>query len=357
MEISLKYDLENLVFRVRDYLNDHKSLIKQHAIGWGIFYLVDFFFLVATNDEVNRSTIIYYISTVFFYILSFYAVVSLFIKNLPQRKGKAMILAFLVLISVSFLKVLWNIYILEFQGSIDRVARSPINAYALELWRFSTSILYAFAYWIYLQRIKEQKRRVDIEKQLHKAEIDFLKAQINPHFLFNTLNFVYYDISAISKNSGQAIMGLTKLLRYTVESSKSELTVLKKEIDAIEEYLALQRIRFREKLQVRFKREGMFMFLAFPPLILMSLVENAFKYGIIDDPNNPIDIELNANPEYLYFRCSNLIRLDFKDKETTAVGVDNIIRRMDIFYDDQYDININQTEKSFEVILNVRWKK
>jgi sensor histidine kinase YesM len=355
--MSIKERLKNVFFDVAAYLDNHKSLIKQHCIGWGIFYLVDFFFLVATNDEVNKATIIYYFSTVVFYILSFYAIVSIFVSYLPKRIGLSIILSFLILISVSFFKVLWNIYVLEFQGSIDRLARSPLNAYALELWRFSTSILYAFAYWIYVQRMKEQKKLVNTEKQLHKAEIDFLKAQINPHFLFNTLNFVYYDISAISKSSGQAIMGLTKLLRYTVESSKSELTVLKKEIDAIEEYLALQRIRFKDNLHIRFKREGMFMFLAFPPLILMSMVENAFKYGIIDDPENPIDIELNANPDFLYFRCQNLIRLDFKDKETTAVGVDNIIRRMDIFYDDQYDININQTEKSYEVVLNVRWKK
>jgi two-component system LytT family sensor kinase len=357
MPISLKTTFENCFDLISKYFNDHKSLIKQHAIGWGVFYLVDFLFMVSISEEVETGVVGFYISTIIFYILCFYTVVFIFIKFLPNRIWKAMCFTFVVLVVFTFLKTYWNISVLHFEGSLARFKRSPANAFALESWRFSTSILYAFAYWIYVQRMNEQKKRVKTEQLLHKTEIDFLKAQINPHFLFNTLNFVYYDISAISQTSGKAILGLTKLLRYTVESSKAELVLLKKELDAIEEYITLQRVRFGENLHVRFKQEGMVMFLAFPPLILMSIVENAFKYGIIDDRDNPIDIELIANPGNLYFRCRNLIRHDFKDKETTAIGIDNIIRRLDIFYEERYDINIDETEKTYEVVLNVRWEK
>lgn len=354
--MSVTNSIHLLKVRVINYLNNNHELIKQHFVGWGIFYLIDFCFVFAFTEDDSKIAFAAYFSTMLLYISSFYTIVSIFDKELTRNRFLSITAAVAVLLFASLFNMFWNLKVLHFQASIMRFEKSPFNLLSLEIWRFSTALLYAFAYWIYLQHVREQKKLVQTEKQLHKAEIDFLKAQINPHFLFNTLNFVYYDISAISKNSGQAIMGLTKLLRYTVESSKSELSVLKKEIDAIEEYLALQKIRFKDKLQVRFKREGMFMFLAFPPLILMSMVENAFKYGIIDDPDNPIDIELKANPDNLFFRCKNLIRLDFKDKETTAVGVDNIIRRMDIFYDNRYDIKINQDEKTYEVILNVRWK-
>src|SRR5690606_27075709 len=110
------------------------------------------------GDDLTSDILIAYISTMVFYILSFYSVVSVFIVNLPRRIIKATAISIFLLVLFSLSKVLWNIYVLNFQVSINGFERSPWNTFALELWRFSTSILYAFAYWIYVQRMKEQKK-------------------------------------------------------------------------------------------------------------------------------------------------------------------------------------------------------
>ncbi|MCR9063438.1 MAG: histidine kinase [Cytophagales bacterium] len=348
--------INSILLRVKSFVNENRIDIKYHTIGWSIFYLIDFVFVLSFTDNMNAKVIIVYFSTIFLYISCFYLIVSNYIQFIPTNKLKAIGLAIAAVLIFSLMNVAWDVYVVKNERSFEALKTRPLFLYLFEVWRFSTSALYAFAYWIYLQRIKEQKLRVQTEKQLHKAELDFLKAQINPHFLFNTLNFVYGDVVSKSERAGSAILGLTNLLRYTVESTKSEQSNLKKEVDAIEEFLKLQRVRFGKRVNVTFTKNGLFPFFAMPPLVLMSLVENAFKYGVLDDPENPIEISLDVEKEGLQFGCINKVRQDFTDKETTAVGIANIKRRLDLVYKENYDLIVNNSGDIYEVILTVSWK-
>ncbi len=331
--------------------------LRTHFIAWTIFYTVDFGFVFGFTKEISRSFFSTYFSTIFIYIFCFYLIVEIYKRHLPKRIFFGLLLSVSTLMASAYLNLLWDAFILKNPNSLEGFETRTWNIYIFEVWRFSTAALYAFAYWIYLQRIEEQRLRAEAEKQFHGAEIAFLKAQINPHFLFNTLNFVYGDVVEKSEQSGKAILSLTKLLRYSVESTKSENSSLLKEVDAISEYLNLQKLRFSQKVFVVFEKSGFLPIFAIPPLILLSLVENAFKYGVMDDPQNPIVIKLAVDRDGLEFSCANTKRLDFKDKEATSVGLANIKRRMDLVYQNDYKLLVSDTEYDYEVSLNIRWKK
>lgn len=333
---------------IKQFVLENKKAIRYHITWWWVFYTIDYFFAFFTNDILSPLR---YIENVFFVTIWFYiATYAIFLPSLPHffRTVLKLILFLSIFIMLK----------LGFDVAIGFVQEGKYKtSFFYELWRFSTMSFYAFAYWIYLQSLKEQKLRRETEAKLLKSEIGFLKAQINPHFLFNTLNFVYNDVSNVSTRSGEAIMSLTKMMRYSVESTTTDKSSLSKETEGIEEYLKLQRLRFGDNLMLSYVKSGNFMLYAFPPLVLLSIIENAFKYGVIDDAQNPIDINLSVNQDRLSFRCQNKKRMDFIDKETTAVGLANIEKRLEIAYNTHFDLRIHDDTEIYEVLLTVNWIK
>ena len=263
-----------------------------------------------------------------------------------------------MLICVScFVKYYIELFIAtEYIKDIVYIRKQPWSYVGLDVWRFTSATFYSFAYWYYLKSIQEEKQRRHTEEKLLKAEIDFLKAQINPHFVFNTLNFVYNDVTKTNPTSGDAILSLTKLMRYSVESTKSEHSTVAKELEAIGEYIRLQKIRFGESLALNYTQSGNLLFFTLFPLVLLSIIENAFKYGVHDDHSDPIVIDIKVSSLGLSFLCRNKKRMDFQDKETTAVGNKNIKRRLEMSYPDNSVFKTQDSETHFEVLLDIKWK-
>ena len=144
-------------------------------------------------------------------------------------------------------------------------------------------------------------------------------------------------------------------MRYSVESTKNEKSSLVKEIEAISEYINLQSIRFGNNLYVNFTQGGVILFFSIPPLILVSLVENAFKYGIHDDPEHPIEIDVKVSHVGLTFLCKNKKRLDFVDRETTSVGLENVRRRLEMAFPERFTLNTTNSNFFYEVNLDILW--
>ena len=334
-----------------------KNAIKNHILIWFVFFGTDFLFSYAIRSG-NLYSIPPYIFNVFFSTAYFYVCVYLVILPFIAKSVTQTIIYVILLIGLFCLfKFSWESF---FQT--DYFVRVVVNEgklvayFSYEVWRLTTMTFYSFAYWYYSKSIREEKLRRITEEKLLKSEIDFLKAQINPHFLFNTLNFVYNDVAGISSKSGEAIMSLTRLMRYSVESTKSEYSTLGKELEIIEEYINLQKIRFGDAVFVNYTRTGGGHFFSFPPLVLVSMVENSFKYGIHNDSSDPIDINVIVTSNGLNFRCRNKIRKDFIDKETTTVGHTNVKRRLKMAYGDNYSLETKEVGEHFEVFLNIIWK-
>jgi two-component system, LytTR family, sensor kinase len=342
--------------RIRTFVQVNRKTIKAHTIGWSIFWVVDFCFAYAnTNGSLD---IIQVIKNVFFFTTFFYLVVlKALIPNLPKKIIKAILIFFFILFITILSKYALNVFILKVP-SIELSKNGILGYFSFEVWRFSTCSFYALAYWIYLQNIREKNLRIKTEIELRRTqeellntEIKFLKAQINPHFLFNTLNFFYAETYKLSPKIGEGIMTLTDILRYTVQSTQNEEISIEKEGEFLHKYVEIQQLRFHETLQVDLKTNIFAPTVRIPPLIILTFVENIFKYGKLNDPTNPVVIRLESDPQKIKFYCKNLKSTHFREPSTT-VGIENIRIRLNK-HCDNYDLIVTDENNIYTVHLQI----
>ncbi|HSC52150.1 MAG TPA: histidine kinase [Phnomibacter sp.] len=203
--------------------------------------------------------------------------------------------------------------------------------------------------------IKTEKLRRELEKEKHLAELSFLKMQMNPHFLFNSLNNLYsLSVLENSEHTGEGILKLSNLMRYMLyekEDTNNEVE-LQKEVEQLNGLIDLQQLRYDGKAQILFVIEGDIKGLRVAPLMLLPLLENAFKHGILNKNDKPVEMKLVAQPGLIVFELSNYINNYQKDK-TGGVGLENVKKRLKLLYPDRHSFNIEKTEELFKVQLTL----
>ncbi|MDB5013609.1 MAG: hypothetical protein JWQ25_1811 [Daejeonella sp.] len=195
-----------------------------------------------------------------------------------------------------------------------------------------------------------EKIHTALQNEKLTAELAFLKSQINPHFLFNSLNNIYSLAYQKSDQTPEAILKLSEIMRYMLYESNDNKVGLDKEIRYLENYIELQKLRFKNSASVVLSVEGDPHNKYIMPLILISFVENAFKHGIATDPENPIRIAIKIDPGKLYFSTHNLKNNHNKD-QTVGIGLANVKRRLDLFYKNQYRLEIENGSSLFSCDL------
>jgi len=205
------------------------------------------------------------------------------------------------------------------------------------------------------QWLRSEQRAKEIANEKLKTELSFLKAQINPHFLFNTLNNIYALASAQSEHTATAVLKLSSIMRYVLTEARNDLVPLEKEILFTRHYIELQKMRLTDRTIVDFGVTGNPEGRQIAPLLLLPFVENAFKYGISTRERSPIRIELEINQEWLYFRISNQkhINTALKASDNTGIGINNTRRRLDLYYEERYQLNIDDKAGEFSVHLKI----
>ncbi|UEG51367.1 sensor histidine kinase [Mucilaginibacter daejeonensis] len=199
---------------------------------------------------------------------------------------------------------------------------------------------------------QEQENKTLREEKM-KAELSFLKSQINPHFLYNTLNYFYSLAYPVSEQLGHAVIQLSHLMRYMLTDASGSDVPLQKEIEYIENYITLYRMLFEERFFVKLQVEGKVDLGQIVPLILIGFVENAFKHGVVNDPNHPVIITLKIKDGQLLFRVINQISTAQKD-HSTGIGLSNIKRRLDLIYPNaRHQLDIKTSQQFFEVNLSI----
>jgi LytS/YehU family sensor histidine kinase len=216
-------------------------------------------------------------------------------------------------------------------------------------------VVVAFAYRLLLLWFQQEKLRKELENQKLKAELSFLKMQVNPHFLFNALNNIYsLSVMEKSKKTGDSIMKLSELMRYVLyEKEDAENKVsLDKEIRHINSYIDLEKLRHPGDVYINFSIEGETNDKRIAPLLLFPLIENACKHGILTNPQKPVNIHLHVNKEHLNFSLENFNNSYLKD-EAGGIGLPNVKKRLDLLYGSTYSLNVNKTEDKFLVNLQL----
>lgn len=215
------------------------------------------------------------------------------------------------------------------------------------------AIVLASLFRIFIQWFRDAYDKAELEKQQLKGELDHLKNQLNPHFLFNSLNNIDALIHAQSPHASLALNKLSGMMRYMVYDSEKERVSLAEEIHYIENYIALQRLRLVDDSILQFQIHGEVHEQQIAPMIFISFVENAFKHASLKAGAPPIKITFELKNDQLLFRCCNAIAEKQKD-ESSGIGLENVIKRLNLIYKHSHALEIDQNNGFFNVRLEIQ---
>lgn len=201
-------------------------------------------------------------------------------------------------------------------------------------------------------KLKDRNQQLEIEKK--KTELDYLKSQTNPHFLFNTLNNIYALARKKSSLTEESILKLSDILRYMLYGTEYAYVPIQQEIKIIEEYIALEKLRYDNSLQIQFDTVIQNPETKIPPLLLIPLVENAFKHGVSETITTPfIHISIQVNNSLLNCTVSNSIDPQNISKELSEnIGLRNLKRQLELLFS-TYTLDISKKEDGFNVCLTI----
>lgn len=205
--------------------------------------------------------------------------------------------------------------------------------------------------------LNEQQRKNLLQEKL-EAELSFLKSQVHPHFLFNTLNNLYGLTLIKSEQTPEIVLKLSDLLDYMIYKSNDKFVPLEKELKMLESYIELEKLRYNKRLDFDYQIIGEPGSYKIAPLIMLPFIENSFKHGAGNDRTKPkIRIKIEINNDCLTLNVVNSIRGESKKDESlgAGIGLKNVRRRLELIYPDVHQLEIRKSEKEFEVNLEICW--
>jgi two-component system LytT family sensor kinase len=341
----------------KDYHRWTLERISRHVVYWG-FWLS--FYGVVNGSFYEGNYMDWFLYEMLFMTVkipySYYLAYRLFPRYLPKaqyvRLGLLVLFnAFVGMVILYFLNVL-----------------SPMEKSGTSLEFVSSRTLYMFIDLIYIaspvvaikliqQNIFQTRANERLQSEKVQAELQNLKNQLQPHFLFNTLNNIYSMVISGDGSAPGSILKLSDILSYILYECNVEQALLSKEISLIKNYIDLEKLRYGERLDLYFDIQGNTAGVWMPPLLLMPFVENAFKHGPSNDPNDSwIRIYLSVSPEELVFMIENKIA----DQKTpgipvkSGIGLQNVKKRLSLLYPTRHELIINATE-TFLVRLRIEF--
>jgi two-component system LytT family sensor kinase len=204
-----------------------------------------------------------------------------------------------------------------------------------------------------------EKRQKELEKEKLNSELAFLKNQISPHFFFNTLNNIYSLININTEDSQTAILKLSRMMRYLLYESEQGETKLSNEIDFMNNYIDLMRLRMTEKIKLNVSFPVKYEDISLPPLLFISIVENAFKHGISNREKSFINIGMQVSKEMITFKCMNSIVNANSETSTqnSGIGLENLKKRLNLLFPGKHEFIINVSETTFDVLVKIIFAK
>jgi two-component system LytT family sensor kinase len=333
-----------------------------HVAAWTIFILLPY--LIMTKDpapwELTMEHNPYFIFTQVFmyaYLIAFYYLNSFIL--IPRLLANRKILVYaLIVITLGIIYVYVPEYV--FRNFIFNHPRGPKHHFRIFPLPGSTALFLLVLVisssvkivqqWFFAEQMKEKA-----EKEKLRTELSLLKSQVNPHFLFNTLNNIYAMAITGSENTAGAVMKLSQIMRYILSEADNEFVPLQKDIEFIEHYIDLQQFRLSDKVDIVFAVEGAPGLLRIAPLLLIPFIENAFKYGVSAREKSSIrmHIHIRENIVTLIVENSKHTSAAGSSRDNTGIGISNTRRRLDLLYPDKYELTIRDMPDQFLVTLKI----
>lgn len=340
-----------------------------HLAGWGILFGLPFFFAGHEQDSLTLERYVRFIIPPISFMMVFYINYFLLVdRYLFNRKTTKFILINIVIIALTF-------------GSVDLLMRGlnyffprPAHEFFLKRFRSPQDVFFFISGnlttyvlvaglsvaikmtngWYKIEGIRNE-----LERSRAEAELSNLKSQLNPHFLFNTLNNIYSLIAFSPEKAQEAVHDLSRLLRYVLYDSSQPLVPLEKDLDFLRNYVELMRIRLSGlvKLDINIQSDSLGLLIA--PLLFISLVENAFKHGISNSQPSFVQLDIHAEETCVicHIRNSYFPKDPNQDKSGSGIGLMNLQKRLELIYPQSYTFKQGMVDNNIyytELIINTK---
>lgn len=341
----------------------------QHVLFWILLYLFylfqNIFFNEAESGPYNFSVgerafivFVYQFSIIISSYFICFRIIPFFVDK--KKIWQAFIELVIGLYIIAVLQRLLVIYVMEpLLGTVDGEKETPVQVLTqlkvLAGHYVMGALSGAFPFVIFYLLIERQqmiRRQTEIEKEKVVAELSALKSQLNPHFLFNTLNNIYSLALKQSKQTAPTVDKLSQILDYLLYRCNDTYVPLEKELHLLDNYLDLQKVRFGDRLVIenRYSADRSY---TIAPLLLLSLVENMFKHGVEKTAGTVhLHIEIHAAAGELHFTAEN--PFDSVERVAGGIGLKNLSKQLDLLYPEKYSLKISQTADTFVVQLQLR---
>ena len=337
-----------------------RSIIRRIKVGenmayvlvWAIIFLVPFIY---TNLKSEEPIALHDVLTIWGKILPYYII---FLLNnyllapfLLLRQRYMWYIVSLIIIDVA---VYGNAELLSPENGIGQLSLNQLQLY----WSMLLGIVIAginSMIKLYYRAIVTTQRMAMLEKEAVESQMEYLKHQINPHFLMNTLNNIHAMIDFDTEMAKKSVVELSHLLRHVLYDSSEKYTTLDKEVEFIDSYIKLMRIRYIDEVNIEFNTPDIVLCrkIKLPPLLLIVLVENAFKHGISYDANSYVKIDIMAfDDELTCIVANSRHEVTNSNTEHSGIGLSNITRRLEMLFGKRYTLTIDDSDaKRYSVEL------
>ncbi len=339
--------------------------ILLHFAFWVLFAIMPLSTLFFSDDPLPLYSVIYIISVYLLHVVNFYIAYFLLVPLLYKKKKMYMYvfgsLAFVLifaLIRLVLIKFFFHFIHIQPDADMVKFFNHPYNMlfeYIVQSFVFTA---FAFLLRSTFEWFNDQKQKSELINQNQASELALLRYQINPHFLFNTLNNIYSLVYKKDDKAPGAVMKLSEILHYTLYKANTEMVLLDNEIITLKSFIELQLLRVSDENFVDFSVEGKTEEKTIVPMLLLPFVENAFKHCDKQVSMPGIVIKIKISDSTIEFYCKNFITSpnQYTKDDVGGIGLQNIKRRIELLYPKKHILEINKTETEFNVYLKLENK-
>jgi len=344
----LANQIKNITFRIR---------IEYHFIFWVIYFLLNF---IRWGSYFNdywysfKSNLVEFPLHIIIVYFNIYFLIPKYILNKKYYKFFiyfifSLTLLYIVRTGLNYFLVTENIWP-EAEGTQKAFTINHIVAvitgeiYVIAL----VSTIKLTVDWIF-----EKRRNAELQKHQLQSELNFLKTQIQPHFFFNTLNNLYALAIEKSDKTPEVILKLSEIMQYVLYDAKASSISLLKEINYIQSYLELEKLRYGNRIQSQLTISGNINNVVIPPLLFLPFIENCFKHGTKNNDNIKLSINFEKLNNEIVFFVRNNFNPNNKVVSKHGIGIENVKRRLKLLYQDKFKLKTNVTNNKYTVKLKI----
>jgi sensor histidine kinase YesM len=328
------------------------GIIQLQVLIWAAVLLLIFFSLLPM-DGLPKSVIYTVVNTTSYTIIIYGNILILY--PVFYQKGKFVWYGIMVIIFLLFMGILrgyllitlYQHYALMKTGQLSLLTLLGYVPGGILIYILSLIFRISIAYFA----LKQQTEEIMLQKS--QAELNLLKSQVQPHFLFNTLNNIYYKVYKVDPISAGLIERLSDIMRYFVDESPKDVVPVNTEVTFIENYMELEKIRIRHGATINFEK-AYNPELRIPPMLLMTFVENVFKHGIDKSLlQNEVNISLVQKDGYLIFKTSNRTIISTATGPSKGFGIANLTKRLTMLYGADFELTIDTGAGLYTALLKI----